>query len=189
VVLTLPVVATARVQTARPDNTLPALVLVIVQHVLLASTQTRDTDRQLVPRVPLVSTVVQRDGAHVRTVLLGLNLVLVPRNAHRVLLVNSQHQVQVRVLLVRLENIVVKALIHAQIVPRGDIQAWERTHAQFVMLVKYRLCQVHLLRVARVLQVNSQALHHQHVLPALLERIPKQGPKLVPRVKLANIQI
>ena len=68
-VLTLPVEATARVQTARPDDTLPALVLVIVQHVLLASTLTGDTDRQLVSRVPLVSTA-GREETHVRTVLL-----------------------------------------------------------------------------------------------------------------------
>ena len=79
-VLTPPVEAMAHVRTARPDNMLPALGLVIVQHVLLASTQMRDTDRHLVPLALLVNTVV-RVIARVRTAVLDGILLLMPRVA------------------------------------------------------------------------------------------------------------
>ena len=79
-VLTPPVEAMAHVRTARPDNMLPALGLVIVQHVLLASTQMRDTDRHLVPLALLVNGV-ECVIARVRTAVLDGILLLMPRVA------------------------------------------------------------------------------------------------------------
>jgi acyl-CoA thioesterase FadM len=204
VVLTLPVEATARVQTARPDDTLPALVLVIVQHVLLASTQTGDTDRTLVSRVPLVSTA-GRENSHVRTVLLVDILLPVTQGANRVpgvsMLLEPAHQLvphalpedtqvmdMVHVPIVRVEDTPQQVLPAAVTVLTAStrIELERQLRASHVLLGDTRIEEAAEALVLFVRLVDTPQLVLVVVLTVLLVNTPRPGLVRAARVPLVS---